>query len=107
MIRGVVVHLIGEQPLLADIEAVPDPGDPGFLCTNLRLMNGNKPHFIDESDSWFLIPLSQLRFVEMRGARLSRPRARTAGAPSTMRSIPDDTLDLELDEDLLRRVREA
>ena len=107
MIRGVVVHLIGEQPLLADIETTPDPGDAAFLCTNLRLMNGKKPHFIDETDSWFLIPLDQIRFVELRGAGISRPASRAAATPAAAPAEADDGLDLELDEDLLRRVREA
>ena len=114
MIKNVVIHLINEQPLLADIEALPQPSDVAFVCTNLRTMNGTRPVFVDKSESTFVFPYAHIRFVEVpTGARAGRQpdgsarqlpagEERDGQAPAT----PQPEAELEIDEDFLRRVRE-
>ena len=101
MIRDAVIHLLNEQPLVADLPAMPSPGDLALICTNLRTMNRKRPIFVDHSESTFVFPYAQIRFVEMPG----EPPA--AGdvvlVPAITSAEPDE---IELDEDLLRRVRE-
>ncbi len=120
MIRNAVLHLLNEQPMLADLPAEPTPRDVALLCTNLRTVDGKRPFFVDSSASLFIFPLTQLRFVEVPASSLSdagAPAARSeeTPAPSMGSSLPatvppdaapPDSDDLELDEDLLRRVRE-
>lgn len=120
MIRNAVLHLVGEQPLLADLPAQPSPGDVALICTNLRTVDGKRPFFVDDSASLFVFPLTQLRFVEVpsasrTGARAPVPATPRASVPPEGSSLPavmppeappPETEDLELDEDLLRRVRE-
>ncbi|MFL5774961.1 MAG: hypothetical protein ACJ76W_01675, partial [Chloroflexota bacterium] len=65
MIRNVVVHLSNEQPLLADLFDLPKAGDQGLLCTNLRMMDGRKPIFIDRVESTFFFPYLHIRFLEI------------------------------------------
>lgn len=65
MIRDVVLHLANEQPLKADLLAMPGPGDAGFTCTNLRTMDGRRPVYIDRSESTFFFPFVHLRFLEI------------------------------------------
>jgi len=108
VIRGAVLHLLNEQPLLADLPTQPAPGDVTLVCTNLRMMNGKRPIFVDNSRSTFVFPYTQMRFLE-----IPQP-VETAEAPSTSPALlaadpllaPDPAEELELDEDLLRRVRE-
>lgn len=129
MIRNAVVHLTNEQPLLADLFAVPTATDSQLVCTNLRSMNGKRPVFADDSDSIFVFPIAQIRFLEVPpGADTDnvggavRPRnegvaahqgvavheAGPGAAPSNGTGTTTDTEgELELDEDFLRRVREA
>ncbi len=104
MIRGAVVHMINEQPLLADLQALPTPTDVALVCTNLRLMNGRRPSFADHIDSLFLIPMSQVRFIEVYQRAL---QAGEWAATPTTGSQDDAALDLEPDADFLRRIREA
>jgi hypothetical protein len=70
MIRNVVLHLVGELPMLADIDALPTVGDATLLCTNLRTIEGRKPISIDHLDSVFVIPLQTVRFVEIPRASI-------------------------------------
>ena len=104
MIRGAVVHMIGEQPLLVDLESLPGAADVALVCTNMRSTNGKRPSFIDAIDSTFVIPYSQIRFVEIAVEALGD---RALGLSATYEVESDEEPELELAEDLLRRVREA
>ncbi|CAN5580852.1 MAG: hypothetical protein H0V12_01135 [Chloroflexi bacterium] len=103
MIRNVVIHMVGEQPMLADLRSIPTAEDAGLVCTNLRTMNGKAPTFIDRSDAWFLFPLVHVRFVEIPASQVEELDA----SPGEGAEPPEREPDLELDEDFLRRIREA
>lgn len=103
-----------EQPLMADLRALPTPADACLVCTNLRQMGGKKPTFTDAFDSWFLIPLGQIRFVEvpqtsiddsdMNGVlALSSGPVPVGAAPPPV----DEPMDMESGNELLRRMREV
>ena len=104
-----VLHINNEQPLLADLYSIPQASDVAVLCTNLRELNGKRPVFADHIESVFLFPLIHLRFIEMspgalaESADVERP-PQPAGLPVPV-SEPEP--DLEIDEDFLRRVRDA
>jgi hypothetical protein len=105
MIRGAIVHLLNEQPILADLIEMPTASDTGLLCTNLRTLDGRKPIFIEQQDATFFFPYLHIRFIEVPGegnggAATSAPAAASAPAPT-------EEEDLEIDEDFLRRIRDA
>lgn len=104
MIRGAVVHMIGEQPLLVDLESMPSPADVVLVCTNMRNTSGKRPSFIDAIDSTFVIPYAQIRFLEIPVEALGD---QALGLSAAYEPEGDEEPELELDEDLLRRVREA
>jgi hypothetical protein len=132
VIRAVVIHVSNEQPLLADLFDLPSSDDAGMLCTNLRSMDGKRPVFVDSMESTFFFPYRVIRFLEIPPGAIERHRAE-AGLPdfvlrgaddsfvgepgSRLPSVvvtdsvaePDDgsDLELEIDEDFLRRIREA
>ena len=101
MIRA-ILHLLNDQPLVVDVLDMPTAQDVTVICTNLRTVDGKKPVFIDYASSTFMFPLSSVRFVEIppTGAEQERAAGRAIEAPAE----PED---LEIDEDFLRRVREA
>src|SRR5262245_38094776 len=111
----------GEQPLLVDLRTLPSAADACLVCTNMRYMNGKKPSFVDASDSWFLLPLQMVRFVEVPAAEIenSEMLALPAGdltptdtdrefVPTDDFGVPDeDGMDFESESELLRRMREV
>jgi hypothetical protein len=101
VIRDAVIHLINEQPLVADLPAAPLPGDVTLVCTNVRTLNRKRPIFVDHSASTFVFPYLQIRFVEIPGE--SPGGSEMVSVPATAAAEPDE---IELDEELLRRVRE-
>jgi hypothetical protein len=104
MIRGAVVHMVGEQPVLVDLESMPAAADVALVCTNMRNTNGKRPSFVDAIDSTFVIPFLQIRFIEIPVEALGDE---ALGLSAAYELDGDDEPELELDEDLLRRVREA
>ncbi len=70
MIRNVILHLHGEQPMKADIESLPSAEDAGLLCTNLRTLEGRKPLSTEYLDSVFLLPYNIIRFLEIPRAAI-------------------------------------
>ena len=107
MIRGVIVHLLNEQPFLVDLLEMPTPGDAGLLCTNVRQLDGRKPIFIDRIDSTFFFPYLNVRFLEILGEH--QPDAPWGGetAEQVGAAPAAEEEDLEIDEDFLRRIRDA
>lgn len=103
MIRKAVLHMIGEQPLVIDLEKLPEPGDSVLVCMNVRTFAGQRPSFIDAIDSTFVIPYHNVRFVEVPVASLG---TRLTGGEETV-GRPTADSELHVDEDFLRRVREA
>ncbi len=133
VIRNVVIHVSNEQPLLADLYGAPTPGDAGLLCTNVRMLDGKRPIFIDHSNSTFYFPYLHLRFLEIPAGELQRHMAeggtapgfagREAGAgdadqrlPMLLAEAPAEVIEdasasdaddeLDLDEDFLQRIRD-
>ena len=133
MIRNVVIHASSEQPLMADLYDLPSADDAGLLCTNLRMMDGKRPVFIDQIESTFFFPYHVIRFLEIpqaaaagaarRGRRRDpeandEPRELAAPEPESLLPIvlgassemsggvDDPDIDIEIDEEFLQRVRD-
>jgi len=116
VIRNACIHLNGEQPLLADLFELPLTSDVTLRCTNLRNMNGKRPVFADDSAAVFFFPMIHVRFVEVPPASIAASGDLDLpvpigvagqlgdGAPAQEPGLDED---LEIDEDFLRRVREA
>ena len=102
MIRA-ILHMLNDQPLAVDLLEDPKPTDLTVVCTNVRTIDGKRPVFIDFSSSTFVFPMAAIRFVEIPRAVDEAGRAASLGAPAPV----EEEEDLEIDEDFLRRVREA
>jgi hypothetical protein len=116
VIRNAILHLMNEQPLLADLFEPPSPGDVGLRCTNLRVMNGQQPVFVDDSASIFFFPYLHIRVLEIPPGAISGSEPGSAlevSQTDTARDVrrPVATVEiepeLEIDEDFLRRIREV
>ena len=103
MVHDAILHLLNEQPLLVDLESLPGTGDTAVVCTNLRMTSGKRPVWVDRGENWFVFPLTQVRFLEVPGTGGAGRPTRDALAVAVVADEPD----LELDEELLRRIRET
>jgi hypothetical protein len=114
VIENVVIHMHSEQPLMCDIRELPSARDACLVCTNLRFVDGRKPAFIDRSESWFLIPLSIVRLIEIRQGAIQAAEAADVPALGAGQVLGDDDGEsdgtdaadkIDPEEELLRRIR--
>ena len=112
VIRNAVIHIANEQPLLADLYEMPTAADVSLVCTNIRMLDGKKPIFVDHSNSVFVFPYATIRFLELMAGSATGLGDATGDDLVPVESnghaaAPGDDADLELDEDFLRRIREV
>jgi hypothetical protein len=103
VVHDAILHLLNEQPLLVDLESLPGAGDTAVVCTNLRMTSGKRPVWVDRAENWFVFPMTQVRFLEVPGKGAG---GRPTGNALAVAVVADEP-DLELDEELLRRIRET
>jgi hypothetical protein len=109
VIHNAVIHIANEQPLLADLFETPTTTDVSLVCTNVRMLDGKKPIFIDRTDSVFVFPYLHVRFIEIPAAATApEPREEEPVAVAVAPVVdPEPDVEIEIDEDFLRRIREV
>ena len=110
LIRGAVLHLANDQPILIDLFGLPSPAEPVLICTNLRTMTGKRPVWADHIESIFYFPWAVIRFVELPPNSTEIRPALPPGPTNGAHAAPPPPMpepELEIDEEFLRRVREA
>ena len=115
VIRDVVLHINNEQPLRADLFEFPEADAVLLRCTNIRTLNGTRPIFIDDLNSIVFFPMLHLRFIEVLPKSQAEANLSLAPGevpipmpvPAPAAPEPEPEADLEIDEDFLRKVREA
>lgn len=113
VIPNVILHLINELPVVADLEELPAGGDRSVRCTNIRTVDGKRPAFVHERNSTFIFPMSMIRLIEAphAGSEASQEfEAQDGGLtaiPEVTTPPPPPSLgdDEEPDADLLARMR--
>jgi hypothetical protein len=61
----VIIHLLNEDPIVAEMENLPDPQAVSFSCVNPRRRDGKALHYIDQECTSFIFPWTRVNFVEV------------------------------------------
>jgi hypothetical protein len=97
--------------LLADLYNMPAETDVSLVCTNVRMLDGKKPLFIDHTASTFVFPYLHIRFIEILAGSATglpdQPPEEREVVTADLVDADDSEADLELDEDFLKRIRDV
>jgi hypothetical protein len=63
----VILHLMNEDPVVAEMEAMPDPTHHSILLVNPRRRDGQPLHYVTEGARAFIFPWSRISFIEIMG----------------------------------------
>ena len=63
-----LLHILGEQTVLAEAEQLPSPGDNTITVTNLRQRDGKDLSNVDAGSTHFIFPWTRIYFIEVLGA---------------------------------------
>ena len=72
MAKVVIIHIIGQDPMLAEVEDLPKPTDQFMEFTNPRRRDGKPIPYVTMGAKTFLFPWHRLSFVEVMSAESER-----------------------------------
>ncbi|MBN1993975.1 MAG: hypothetical protein JW953_14845 [Anaerolineae bacterium] len=61
---SVIVHVLNADPVLAEIEELPDPHANFITCTNPRARDGKALIYVDGQATRVMFPWHRISFVE-------------------------------------------
>jgi hypothetical protein len=61
----VIIHLQNEDPVVAELELLPDPTHQFIEVTNPRRRDGRTLHYVTEGATSFIFPWTRITFVEV------------------------------------------
>ena len=62
----VVVHVMGQEPVVAEIEQLPAPTDQTVTLVNPRQRDGKPLHYIEDQTISVVFPWHRISFIEVR-----------------------------------------
>ncbi|MEJ2208930.1 MAG: hypothetical protein P8129_07830 [Anaerolineae bacterium] len=65
MAMEVIVHLMNEDPIVAEIDSWPDPTHQSIVIQNPRRRDGRPLHYVTEGATAFIFPWSRITFIEV------------------------------------------
>lgn len=65
MAKTVVLHIIGEEPVLVDIDEMPEPSASFIVCSNIRKRDGKPVNYVSPGARTILFPWNRISFLEI------------------------------------------
>jgi len=60
-----IVHIVNEDPIVCEVEEMPDPTDQFLVLHNPRRRDGKDVHYLDEDVTSMMIPWHRINFVQL------------------------------------------
>jgi hypothetical protein len=76
-----IIHIVGEDAILADLDGLPDPTHSYILVRNLRKKDGKPLTYVSEEATAFLYAWSRITFIELMSEVEGHAQMATAAAP--------------------------
>ena len=61
----VIVHVMNEDPILAELEELPSPTDQSITLTNARRRDNKPLHYVTQEAISVIFPWHRISFVEV------------------------------------------
>jgi hypothetical protein len=62
----VVVHLVGQDAFMAEIDKLPEPGDQLVTFLNPRRRDNKPLHYVEDQTVSVIFPTHRISFIEVR-----------------------------------------
>jgi hypothetical protein len=61
----IILHPSGEEPIIGEIEELPQPSDFSITVNSPRRVDGKELHYLSESVLTVIWPLNRMNFIEV------------------------------------------
>lgn len=65
MTHFLIIHITNEDPILCEVEQMPDPAERFVIVDNPRRRDGKDIHYLDDDVVTMLIPWHRINFVQV------------------------------------------
>jgi hypothetical protein len=72
MAQTVIVHLKDEDPVVAELERMPDPGDAFIRVVDPRREDGKPIHYLREGSTVVIFPMHRVSSLEIFAAEMGK-----------------------------------
>ena len=83
MSMNAIVHLHGEEAIMADLDELPDPNHNYIMLRNIRKKDGKPLTYVADGATAFLYSWTRITFIEMIGEIISSARPEPAKPAGT------------------------
>lgn len=63
--QTIIIHIANEEPILAEVDDLPAPGDQVIYCTNPRKRDGKDLHYVQSEVQTIILPWWRINFIEI------------------------------------------
>jgi hypothetical protein len=60
-----IVHIVNEDPVVCEVDEMPDPTDQFLVLHNPRRRDGKDVHYLDEDVTSMMVPWHRINFVQL------------------------------------------
>lgn len=61
----ILLHITGEEPIVGEIDELPEPSDNMLVVQNPRKRDGKDLHYIDNQVTTVIWPWTRINFIEV------------------------------------------
>jgi hypothetical protein len=61
----IILHPSGEEPIIGEVEDLPQPSDLSITVNSPRRIDGKELHYLTESVLTVIWPINRLNFIEV------------------------------------------
>jgi hypothetical protein len=65
MTQTAIVHLLNEDPVLAELEKMPEPGDTSISVLYPRRVDGKPVHYLTDGVTTVIFPMHRVSSIEI------------------------------------------
>ena len=65
MSNSIILHVVNEEAIVADVERIPEPSDQFVLANNPRRRDGKDLHYLEDEVTSMIIPWHRINFIEI------------------------------------------
>ena len=65
MATTVIVHVMGDDPFLAELEEMPQPSDQSLTLLNPRRRDNKPLHYLERETISMILPMHRVNFIEI------------------------------------------
>lgn len=61
----VIVHIANEEPVVCEVDELPDPRDQVIILSNPRMRDGKELPYLEEDVSKLIVPWHRINYVQV------------------------------------------